>query len=380
VSTTARRAQLESMTQLLHADPGNAALHSHCVNLAISLADYDHARALIDARLRHAPDDARTLFDSATLLIAQKNYAAALSRLESLVAQRVEAPGVRLNIGLCQYCLGQYESVTASLQQLYQAGERSPGLLRLYVSALHHAGSVDAAVEVADQHSEAAQQDGALSGVYALLYLDAEKVGAAARWAKTALKLNPDSVDGLVVDGTLLTMQTRLSQARSQFEHALQLAPDTGRAWLGLATLALLERDLPQANQLIERSLRTMSAHVGTWHLLGWTQLAAQDLAGAEKTFQHALQMDRNFAETHGALAAIAALQGKRAVAENSIEIAERLDPQCLSTQLARAILLTSGGNAGQAQELIEKTLTMLGGTDSSALAGMLIPKRRTRG
>lgn len=360
---------LQSLLRMLRSDPANASLRSKCVNTAIALAEYRQAQQLIDSRLRESPYDPHALFDNASLLIAQKDYRNAILRLNALLANGHRHSGILINLGLCYHCVADFQNARAPLEEAYQAGDRSPGLIRLLVSTLHHLGSVDEAVAVADENTDPARSDGALAGVFALLYLDADRPMPAARWAKTALKFNPDSVDGLVVVGTLQITQMRTAEAERQFKHALRLSPEAGRAWLGLGTLALLARDFPKAKQLVEKSLQSMGGHVGTWHMLAWTQLAAGDLASAENAFQHALELNRNFAETHGGLATLAAMRGNAGGAETLIEVAERLDPACLSAKFARAVLMGNAGDPATAQRIVTETVAGLAMRDSSALS-----------
>lgn len=364
--------RLSSLTGMLKLDPENAALRSQCVNLALSLGDFAQAQSIVHSRLRESPYDASALFDDATIHIAQKRYREAVIPLSALLAGGVVNSGVLINLGLCHYCLAEYPAAHDVLRKAYDAGDRSGGLIRLLVSTLHHLARMDDAVSIADANADVAREDGPLAGVFALVYLDAERAIPAARWAKTALRLNPNSVDGLVVDGTLQITQMRTAEAREEFDRALELAPQTGRAWLGLGTLALLERDFPKAKELLNKAVQHMPAHVGTWHMIAWAHLTSGDIEGASAAFDKSLELNRNFAETHGGIAAVAALRGDRASAEKSIAIAQRLDPECLSAMFARAILAGSAGDPALARRIIADTAAGLSKRDNSALSRLL--------
>jgi Flp pilus assembly protein TadD len=82
----------------------------------------------------------------------------------------------------------------------------------------------------------------------------------------------------------------------------------------------------------------------------------AKALDAAQAAFERALGLDRNFAETHAGLASVAAIRGQRAEAERLIEVAQRLDPKCLSAQFARSVLLDQGGKGGEARRVIVRT------------------------
>ena len=100
---------------------------------------------------------------------------------------------------------------------------------------------------------------------------------------------------------------------------------------------------------MLARATELMPEHLGSWHALGWAYLFSGDAAGAERQFAHALELDHNFAESHGAMAAMLAMKGEREAAEREIEIAERLDRSNMSSQFARAMLLSqSSPEAGR--------------------------------
>jgi tetratricopeptide (TPR) repeat protein len=370
--------RLASLTGMLKLDPGNTSLRTQCVDLALSLGKFDEAQAIVHSRLRESPYDAAALFDNATVHIARKQFRDAIPPLKALLSGGHANSGVLINLGLSHYCLTEYADARTALQKAYDAGDRSGGLIRLLVSSLHHVGQLDEAVAIADANANVAREDGALAGVFALAYLDAERAIPAARWAKTALRLNPDSVDGLVVDGTLQITQMRVAQARQEFNRALELAPQTGRAWLGLGTLALLEKDFVQARHFLDKAVQHLHAHVGTWHMIAWAHLMSGDLDGAAAAFDKSLELNRNFAETHGGIAAVAALRGEREAAERSIAIAQRLDPECLSAIFARAILTGASGDAKLARRIIADTAAGLAKRDNSALSKLLQESSRS--
>jgi Flp pilus assembly protein TadD len=94
--------------------------------------------------------------------------------------------------------------------------------------------------------------------------------------------------------------------------------------------------------------------------VLGWTYLLSGDLGSAERAFQRALELNRNFSETHGSLAAIAALRGDSVTAQRYMEVAQRLDPMCLSAQFTKSVLAGRGGDDEKARRIVLKALSRL--------------------
>jgi tetratricopeptide (TPR) repeat protein len=364
--------QLERLRMLLAADPGNERLRQRCAQVAAEAGDYETLLELAEQRLRAAPADAEALFHEATALLGLRRLTEALRPLETLEAARPDDAAVLRNLGLCRYALRDYSAARGPLERAYAAGERSADLVRLLASTYHHVGEIEKAVEIAAANVDAARGNGALAGVFALAFLDGDDAAHAARCAALALKENPRSIDGLIVQGTLRLGQLETSAAVEQFSTVVELAPENARAWIGLGTAALLNKDLPTAKTALRRGLEHMPGHVGSWHVLAWTELVSGDLAEARRLFERSIELDRNFSESHGGLAAVAALGGDRATAQREIEVANRLDPDCLSAKFAQSVLLQAAGDPKAARELVQSTIAGLADQPKTPLAEYL--------
>ena len=66
-----------------------------------------------------------------------------------------------------------------------------------------------------------------------------------------------------------------------------------------------------------------------------------------------AYDLDRNFADSHGGLALIAALRGQTESAEQSVKRALRLNPQCVTAIYAKSLLLSDSGHDEEADRLL---------------------------
>jgi tetratricopeptide (TPR) repeat protein len=120
---------------------------------------------------------------------------------------------------------------------------------------------------------------------------------------------------------------------------------------------ALLANDLPGARAAFLKAVAAMPQHIGTWHGLGWTQIVQGDLAAAHSSFNTALALDRNFAESHGGLAVVLALQSKREMAAEHAELALRLDRANLSGRYAQALLSGEVKDASEVQRFARRLL-----------------------
>jgi tetratricopeptide (TPR) repeat protein len=364
--------RLQGLQSMLRTDPRNPRLRQQCTDLALSSRDYDGLIATADIVLAAQPADPAAQFDRATGLMGKREYAQALDILRALRPLQPETYGIDFNIALCHYCLNEFEAALPLLRGCFDKGLRDAGLLRLLVTTYHHLGMMEEAQQVCIDNPDPAAADAALAGAYALVFFDTDDALRAARWAGIALRLNPKSIDGRVVQALLLATRLRTDEAKSMLDSVVADAPQTARAWIGLGSIAMLSQDLAAAHSLLSRGVELMPGHVGSWHALGWTQFMQGDLQAAQATFEHALQLDRNFAETHGALASVAASKGERESAERSLEVALRLDPDCLSAKFAQSVLARRAGDVVQAQAIIDSTVAAFGAQQTSALGRML--------
>ncbi len=332
-------ARLASLRRFLEIEPGNARLRRDVVDTAIAAGEFDYLRELAEKRLATAPADPEAQFNRATALIGLKDYAGALETLSQLDAS---ISGVRFNIGFCLFALERFAESVPHLRAGYDAGERSVGLLHCLLRSLHHTGEIGVATAIADENGALIQSDHGLAGVCALLYGDANDVEKSARYARIALAGNPDDLNALVALASINMLQLDIDRARAAYSRVVTLQPQNGRAWMGLGMTSMTTRDFTQAIAEMKRGLQTLPGHIGSWHALGWAQIFDGKLEEAESTFKHALEMNRNFCESHGNLAVVAAIRGNRQEAERFIETAERLDRACMSSKYARTLLESS--------------------------------------
>lgn len=370
--------KLQKRVTWLRSDPENAGLYRQCVDLAMALRQYDVVVEIANRGLERNPNDAALLFDRANAEIGRHHYSAALATLAAITpATDQQRSAISSNQAVCHFCLGAHEQALPLLMNGYRQGQRSPDWLLMLVRSQHFLGQLDEAVDVANENAEAGRQHAGLAGAYALMFLDAEDVAAAAQWSSTALRLDPRSIDGAVTAGTLAIMRLQLDQAQRHFDAVLEIAPETGRAWLGLGTLAMLRQDLDRAIAHFECGLQSMPNYVGGWHMLGWAQLIQQNFEAAQRSLEQALTLDRNFAESHGALAALDAMKGDVESAQRRVAVAQRLNPNSFSSQFATALLEDRSLRTPQAQQRMQRTLQQIAAQTDSALGRLLLPKRK---
>uniref|UniRef100_UPI00037FB6E4 tetratricopeptide repeat protein n=1 Tax=Cupriavidus sp. UYPR2.512 TaxID=1080187 RepID=UPI00037FB6E4 len=218
-------------------------------------------------------------------------------------------------------------------------------------------------------------------GVASLMALDGGRLAEARVWSERALEANPDQIEALVSRGSLALGDQQTRIARASFERALTVNALDGRSWSGLAFANMLEQRLDLALEAFQRAVANMTGHIGTWIGLGWCQFLRRDVSAARDAFERALHLDRNFAESHGALAVALAAQGLRAEAEIEIDIALRLDRTSLSARYAQGILSGEVDDPQAFLRLAQRVLSQhrgpRGGGEGASLADLVLGRRQ---
>lgn len=353
----AAKARSERLDAYLAQDPSNEQLLADAFDAAIAANRLEAAGRHVATGIS-ASGSPDWKFRQATLCIAQGRLREAQSVLETL-HQESPHPAVGFNLAYVQFHLGRYESSAALLEPLLESAAGAPAL---WLRSLHQMGHVERAWAWVEGALRAGRTlDAELCGVASLLAVDAEHLAEAAQLADHALKEIPLQTEALVARGSVaLAGQNAALAARLATSVIHQREDGRARSLLGFARL--LQHDLEKALADLELAVVLMPRHVGTWQGLGWTRLLLKDVTGARAAFSHALALDRNFAESHGALAVALAAAGQTDEARSHIDRAKRLDPHGMAAQYAVLLLSGQGGNQAAIERLASQVLPGLRG------------------
>lgn len=373
---SAARQRLDRLDGFLREDPSNNALLIDAFETALSCGEWERARF----HLRHG----QTLLDEplawrlreGDFWLAQQRYDEALEVLEALAKTPAPPPGLievlLHNLAFIELRRGRYADCVNRLAPMLEADQGlGPGadgrppvtnraLQQVWLRALHHDGQLDRAMDWARKAEQLNSLDVQAAGVASLIAVDASDFAAAQRWS--AASLNDGSpadhpVESLVSQASIALAARDAGRAIQFADAALKRQPEDGRAWSMRGFAALLANDLPGARAAFLKAVAAMPQHIGTWHGLGWTQIVQGDLAAAHSSFNTALALDRNFAESHGGLAVVLALQSKREMAAEHAELALRLDRANLSGRYAQALLSGEVKDASEVQRFARRLL-----------------------
>lgn len=339
--------QLERSEGYLAADPDNIELLARVIDLSLAAGQPERAGRHALAAVRRYPDDDFLRARLGTAHIAQRQWSEAAAVFAALLARHADI-NLAYNLAYAQVWLGRHADAYAAMAPYIETATLTPPMVTLLVRVMHHLGEGERAIALAEAHMADCGGDAVFLAALSLACLDAGELERAEQFSAAALAAGGERrapLEALVTAGSLALARTDSDAAIAHFEQVLALNPDEGRSWSGLGTASLLKRDLPAAQQQMERAVQHMPSHIGSWHLLGWSRLLDGKLDAARAAFDTALGLDRNFGESHGALAVVQAMRGQRAEAEASIARAQGLDGEGLSARYAQMIL------SGQTQD-----------------------------
>lgn len=279
----------------------------------------------------------RDAVDSCLSLVSAGRHADAAPALARLLRLHPDSH-LAYNLAYAQMQSGDADAARETLASFVSAEPEAP-LAALWVTCLHRLADVQGAIAFARTHEARLATGIAFLGAAALAYLDGEAFDDADRAARASLAIDGDSVDALIVRGSLSLGRADAAAALGDLARASHLRPHDGRALSGLGMAQLLSRDAAAARTTLQNAVARMPTHIGTWHALGWACISLKSLNEAAAAMAHALDIDRNFGESHGAVAVVAALAGRREEAQASIDRALRLDPRGLSARYAQMVL-----------------------------------------
>ncbi len=350
------------LTQLegyLQQDPGNTVLLADAVMAAVECGATDRAEHWLAASpagsslpLQHA---------RGVLRLAQHRFAEAAKAFEAVLAAGMASAPVRFNLAYAWFGLGEYGKATQQFERLLAEPDAPAETLSYLMRCLHHAGEPARAVAAWHASPERLKTVQA-AAVASLACLDDSQVEDALRLSEAALRATPPPLEALVVRATLAVGEGDSALATRLLNEAQARAPRDGRVWSAWAAAQLLLSDVAAAQEGFERAAQYLPAHVGSWVALAWCHIVRGELSGARANLDTALALDRNFAEIHGGLAVVAAMQGQEGEARQSIERAMRLDGTSVSAQYARALLDGQVNDPGAVQALARRLLRAKGG------------------
>jgi tetratricopeptide (TPR) repeat protein len=376
MSTSTPAAELERTERYLESDPDNTLLLLKALDLCLYLGNVEAARRHADAALRVLPADPYIQHSHGNVLVAQGKLDEAALVFETLL-QREGDMNIAFNLAYVRYRQRRFEQAQAALRKYIDSDDVSARAVTLFVRVLHHLGEFAEALDVVQRQMVRCAGDPEFLSAASLLLFDDDQLEEAQRLSSKALSSGARPLEALVVAGSIALGRDDAQAAAALFNEALTISPGDGRSWAGLGMASLLAGDSATAKKQLERAVVNLPTHIGTLHALGWCHITGGALNDAEQTFQKALALDRNFAESHGGLAVVSALQGKHTEAQEGVQRALRLDPESLSVRYAEMVMSGVVNDPVKFRKLALRLLSQRPGSTGSAAADALLRRAR---
>lgn len=357
---------LERILGFLDQDPANTALLTDAASLAFDTGKFELARQLIEKHAELKPLPANLVNLQGVIAISQEQYKEAIEILGGLRTQGVDAPGLRFNLAWAHAMTGSWQESLDMLDDESVAASAGGPLLKIQM--LHHLGRLDDALACGQSLADRYPRDKALMGALSSVAIDAEKTDLALEYAERA----GDNPEGQAALGILAMNEQNVLGSLSLFEGALQKDPRNARALVGKGLGLLSSGDTQGGTEALDRGAELFRTHIGSWVAAGWAHFIARDYPAARARFEKAMAIDPNFAETHGGVAVLDAMEGKWGEAKRECETALRLDKNCFGAALAKSLLLQHRGHPQMAEKVINIAMSTPVGPQGQTLAQML--------
>lgn len=358
--------RLRTLLGFLDQDQNNLSLLAEATAAALEIGDLAGVSRLIERYERLAPLPPAMLGLQGLAWLDAGDYAAAARVFEALLMDHPEDPTLAFNLAWSRGMLGDHQGALDCLPQAVAAGV--PRAAALKVQALHHLGRVDEALAEGEPLARLWPEDRELAAALSVAATDAERLDLARLYAGRA---GPHP-DGLATLGALALSDDRVEEAIGYYDQALMARSDNARALLGKGLGLLVAGQGQDAAENLVRSAEIFGDHPGTWIAAGWAQFVNGDYAESRLSFERALAADGNFAECHGGLAVLEAVEGRFDNARQRAEVALRLDRACLSAALATSLILEHDNDPSKAARVRDIALNAPIGPEGRTLAQAL--------
>jgi Flp pilus assembly protein TadD len=351
MDTTPQLQRLQRLLGYLAQDPANDLLRRDAIEHACDVGDVETARRLLDERAASGALAALPWgFLSARVALAHGDVDAALHQWDMMACDAEigaqerslaasAAAQLRLRRGGPEAVTEAARTLAPFIEGVVAQASLADAAQAAWLRVEHHARHLREGLDWALAREAAGQLGPEAAGVASLIAMDANDVASSSRLSRMALATLPEQGEALVSAAALSLVEGQPQVALTLNERLTAARPADGRAWTQLGAARLLTLDLQGARVAYARATELMPGHAGSWHGLAWTMLLLEDLVEAERLLDQALVVDRNFAETHGALAVIYARTGRRAMANDALRRSRGLDPNNFAAQYAQALL-----------------------------------------
>jgi predicted O-linked N-acetylglucosamine transferase (SPINDLY family) len=319
--------------------------------------EFGHARALYDAALAIAPDDANVMFRLGVLDMQSGAYDAALAWLDRALTRAPDNARYHFVRGQVFAAAQRFaEAIDAYLQALSFDANSTDTLFAL-AAALQSAGEDAAAIETYESllalepnHIDALNN---LGNCYRQQG-DAKAAEAAYRRAITA---QPGDANALTNLGTLLEAAGRLDEAVTLLEAAVRAAPDSPCGLVNLGVALHRRGEFESSAVLLARAFALDPAFPEAAYNLGNALHALGRRREAVLAYRRAIEQAPAHADAYNNLGIVYQESGEREEAAQAFDAAIRLRPGFVAALNNAATLMRTLGRFAEAESHLHEAL-----------------------
>ncbi|MXP09880.1 tetratricopeptide repeat protein [Pseudoblastomonas halimionae] len=317
----------------LEVDPANAVLAADCAQAGLDAARYHEVIGLVD-RFEHGAVGTPALINLAGIAaLYLGNAQEALDRFNTLSGSSADH-NLRFNLAWAHALAGQWEEATALIDD--QMRKTFPQAAMLELRIAHQLGRFDEAKALMEERLGADIDYGPLNAVMSVLGMDLNNPDL----ARALAAKGGDHPDALVTKAMFDIADGEADEARRKLEKVLtETRGSQPRAEIAYGLVDLMTGNAASAGLRLDRGAQQFGTHLGAWLAAGWAYLIDGQRRVARERFEHALTIDDTFAEAHGSMAVLLAMDGRESEASKAAEIACRLDPQSPTANFAQQII-----------------------------------------
>ncbi|MFL6700481.1 MAG: XrtA/PEP-CTERM system TPR-repeat protein PrsT [Vitreoscilla sp.] len=291
------------------------------------LAQMDKARKADDAALAAVPGYAPAAMERIQQDAARRDFAAASSGIEQLLAQHPHDPDAWKLKG--DVLLASNRDAGPALEAYRHAIQEKPNHVPANVSALMslmQLGQLDAASAQLESLKKVAPPSGQIDYLAAQLAFQKKDFQGARVLTQKMLQRTPDSPLVLQLAGAIELQSGAYAQAEADLDKALQLAPHLALARRLLVTTYLRSGRPGQAATALDAQVQKDGIDPAMFELAGETYLRAGDATKATAFFQRALELTPGDASARTGLALSHMVNGRADAAFDELQTIVRDD------------------------------------------------------
>ncbi len=317
------------------------------------------AEAAWRAYLKEHPTDPEPYAQLGLLEARQEHYKEAVPLYRKALAMNPHVPGLRLNLGLALFKLGDLkEALPEFTQSLKEAGPGSPDAQRLTILiGMSYYGLAEYAEAVPFLKEAAAKDQQSLPLRLALAHscLWSKQYPCVMDVYHEILTLNSESAEADMLAGEALDEMKDNEGSTKMFRAAVAANPREPNVHFGLGYLLWTQKIYPEAAQEFESELANDPQHVQSLVYLGDSKIQLNQPAEAKPILEKAVQLDPAQPLAHLDLGILLSDAGDNEGALRELTLAEKLNPNDVNVHWRLGRLYRTMGRTDEAKAELEK-------------------------